>query len=80
MAELAHPERPLSKGYVRVTSRDGRTLTHAETARAERLLTLRFADGSVDAFVDGARARQVERKPRSSYMKGQPGLFDQAED
>src|SRR3982751_1554150 len=27
MAQLAHPERPLSKGYVRVTSRDGLTLT-----------------------------------------------------
>src|SRR5205814_8969380 len=26
MAELAHPERPLSKGFVRVTTRDGRTL------------------------------------------------------
>src|SRR4029450_4778104 len=27
MAELAHPERPLSKGYVRVTDRAGKTLT-----------------------------------------------------
>ena len=36
MAELVHPERPLSKGYVRVTSRDGRTLTHAADARAAR--------------------------------------------
>jgi exodeoxyribonuclease VII large subunit len=80
MAELAHPERPLSKGYVRVTSRDGRTLTHADAARAERLLTMRFADGSVDATVDAAGARPVERKPHPSYMKGQPGLFDQAED
>ena len=80
MAELAHPERPLSKGYVRVTGRDGRTLTHADAARAERLLTMRFADGSVDVTVDGGGTRPVERKPRSSYMKGQPGLFDQAED
>ena len=80
MAELAHPERPLSKGYVRVTNRDGRTLTHADAARAERLLTMRFADGSVDATVDGSGTRSVERKPRASYMKGQPGLFDRAED
>ena len=35
MAELAHPERPLSKGYVRVTARDGATLTSAAT-RARR--------------------------------------------
>ena len=33
MAELAHPERPLSKGYVRVTAADGRTLTRAAQAR-----------------------------------------------
>ena len=33
MAELAHPERPLSRGYVRVTSRDGATVTHARDAR-----------------------------------------------
>jgi exodeoxyribonuclease VII large subunit len=81
MAELAHPERPLSKGYVRVTSRDGATLTHAADARAARLLTLRFGDGSVDATVDGAAApKAVERKPRPSYIPPQPGLFDPAED
>lgn len=80
MAELAHPERPLSKGYVRVTSRDGATLTHAAEARAARLLTLRFGDGGVDAAVDDGKPRPVERKPRSSYIAGQPGLFDPAED
>ena len=52
MAELAHPERPLSKGYVRVTSRDGTTLTHAGEARAAKLLTLRFGDGTLDAAVE----------------------------
>src|SRR5207237_4148423 len=36
MAELAHPERPLSKGYVRVTSRDGKTLTVAADAVSAR--------------------------------------------
>jgi exodeoxyribonuclease VII large subunit len=81
MAELAHPERPLSKGYVRVTSRAGATLTHAADARAAKLLTLRFGDGSVDAAVDeGAPPRPVERKPRRSYISPQPGLFDPAED
>jgi len=81
MAELAHPERPLSKGYVRVTSRDGATLTHAGDARATKLLTLRFGDGSVDAAVEeGAAPRPVERKPRRSYMAPQPGLFDRPEE
>jgi exodeoxyribonuclease VII large subunit len=81
MAELAHPERPLSKGYVRITSRDGRTLTHAADARAAQRLTLRFGDGSVDASVDGSAApTPVEPKRRKSYIPPQPGLFDPAED
>jgi len=80
MAELAHPERPLSKGYVRVTSRDGATLTHAADARSAKLLTLRFGDGAVDAAVDDGARRLVERKARRSYIQGQPGLFDPAED
>jgi exodeoxyribonuclease VII large subunit len=81
MAELAHPERPLSKGYVRVTSREGTTLTHARDARAAKLLTLRFGDGSVDASVDaGAAPRPVERKSRQSYIASQPGLFDVPEE
>ena len=82
MAELVHPERPLSKGYVRVTTRDGRTLTHANDARASDLLTLHFGDGKVDAMVNGEpHARQaVERKARRSYIAPQPGLFDQPEE
>jgi exodeoxyribonuclease VII large subunit len=80
MAELAHPERPLSKGYVRVTSRDGTTLTRARDARAARLLTLRFGDGTVGAVVDEGAGAKVERKARNSYIPRQPGLFDPAEE
>ena len=81
MAELAHPERPLSKGYVRVTSRDGQTLTHAADARSARHLTLRFGDGSVDASVDGSVAPPpVEPRRRKAHMPPQPGLFDAPEE
>jgi exodeoxyribonuclease VII large subunit len=81
MAELVHPERPLSRGYVRVTSRDGRTLTHAAEARAARELRLRFGDGEVDATADGASAPpRVERQARRSYIAPQPGLFDEPEE
>jgi exodeoxyribonuclease VII large subunit len=80
MAELAHPERPLSKGYVRVTSRDGKTLTHARDAREAGRLVLRFGDGAVGASVDGSPARPVEPKRAKPYMPPQPGLFDPAED
>jgi exodeoxyribonuclease VII large subunit len=81
MAELVHPERPLSRGFARVTSRSGTTLTHVRDAIAERLLTLHFADGKVDATVDGSRApASVERKPQKTYIAPQPGLFDAPEE
>ncbi|HWC57275.1 MAG TPA: exodeoxyribonuclease VII large subunit, partial [Sphingomicrobium sp.] len=81
MAELAHPERPLSKGYVRVTARDGKTLTRARHAREAQRLTLHFGDGEVDTSVDGASARSaVEPKRRKPYIGSQPGLFDPAEE
>ena len=79
MAELVHPERPLARGFARVTSRDGKTLIHARDAREARLLTLHFGDGSVDANVDGA-AGPVERKSRKPYIAPQPGLFDPPEE
>lgn len=80
MAELAHPERPLSRGYVRVTSRDGTTLSRARDARATSLLTLRFCDGNVEAVVDEKGGPKVERKARGPYIPRQPGLFDPAEE
>ena len=81
MAELVHPDRPLERGFARITSRDGRTLTSAQAAREARLLTLRFGDGAVDATVDGApELATVERKPRRPSAASQPGLFDRDEE
>jgi exodeoxyribonuclease VII large subunit len=81
MAGLVHPDRPLERGFARITGRDGHTLSSALAAREARLLTLRFGDGAVDARVDGAdEAPAVERKPRRSYAAPQPGLFDRDEE
>ena len=81
MAELAHPDRPLARGFARITSRDGQTIARARDARELRSLRLHFGDGAVDASVDEPDARPpVERRPRRSYTAPQPGLFDQAED
>jgi exodeoxyribonuclease VII large subunit len=81
LAELAHPDKPLSRGFARVTGRDGKTLTHARDARAARRVTLHFGDGAVDASVDGSpAAAPVEPKRRKPYIPSQPGLFDPAED
>src|SRR5581483_5650464 len=81
LAELAHPDKPLARGFARVTSRDGRTLTNAADARSAARLRLHFADGQVDASVDGNPSPQpVESKRRKPYMPPQPGLFDRPED
>jgi exodeoxyribonuclease VII large subunit len=81
MAELAHPERPLQRGFARVTDRSGKTLMKASDARIARELKLRFGDGEIDAVAEGASpALPVERKPRRSYVAPQPGLFDPPEE
>ncbi len=74
VAELAHPERPLKKGYARVEDRAGKTLISAAAAREARLLRLVFGDGPVDAAVGDA----VERPRRGAYSTGkadQPKLL-----
>ena len=79
MLPLVHPDRPLGRGFVRVTAAaDGRTLTHAADARAAGRLLLRFGDGEVTATTgDGPPpALKVERNPKRSYAPPQPNLFD----
>jgi exodeoxyribonuclease VII large subunit len=82
MAELAHPDRPLTRGFARVTDRGGKTLIRARDARVAQRLTLHFGDGAVDAEVEetGKRTPPVESKPRKSYIAAQPGLFDAPEE
>lgn len=81
LAALAHPDRPLSKGYVRVTDRRGRTLVHAADARTARAVDLHFADGRVAATVGDPLAvvRRVERKGEPPYPPAQSSLFDREE-
>jgi exodeoxyribonuclease VII large subunit len=78
MAELVHPDRPLSRGFVRVTDRAGKTLGRAADAIAAKLITLRFGDGEVQASTESGAA-PVERKRRTSYVAPQPGLFDDSD-
>jgi exodeoxyribonuclease VII large subunit len=79
VAELVHPDRPLSRGFVRVTDRLGATLSKAADAIAARLVILHFGDGEVEASTATGIA-PVERKRRSSYVSNQPGFFDETED
>ncbi len=83
MAGLVHPDRPLSRGFARVTALDGGTLTSAAKARAAGRVDLHFADGIVPATIDGgepATRAAVERKRPKRHIPPQPGLFDPAEE
>ena len=82
LAELAHPDRPLKRGFARVTDRAGKTLTHAAEANAARDLTLHFGDGTVDATAGSGTSAppRVERPKRAPYVAPQRGLFDEPED
>ena len=81
LAELAHPERPLQRGFARVTDGAGKTISSAAGALAERLLTLHFADGQVSAVAGSETGERVpaavERPRRRPYVAPQPGLFDE---
>ena len=74
IAQAAHPERPLARGYALVKDRRGTVLTSAAGSRTAQLLTLRFHDGEVDAAVGDT----VERPRPRAYPKGkgdQPKLL-----
>ncbi|MBC7986150.1 MAG: exodeoxyribonuclease VII large subunit, partial [Sphingomonadaceae bacterium] len=71
LLDQLHPDRPLTRGYARVSARAGGTVTSRAAAAAAKALTLHFADGAIDARVEGAG------KPAYSPPKGpQPSLFD----
>ena len=71
LAGQLHPDKPLSRGFARVTDREGRTLTSGAAAEKAGALTLRFADKAVDAVVDSADA-PPPKPPRKSAAKGTP--------
>lgn len=80
MAGLAHPDRPLARGFARITDDEGRTLTTAKEAGHRAHLQLRFADGAIGAVPDTSggiepRKASAYRRPRQSAAP-QPGLFD----
>ncbi|MFL6861588.1 MAG: exodeoxyribonuclease VII large subunit [Allosphingosinicella sp.] len=71
VAELAHPSRPLQRGYARVEDRDGHTLVSAAAAKAAKRLRLVFGDGDLEASV-GDGPGPVERARRPAYGRPVP--------
>lgn len=55
VAASLNPDLVLKRGYARVEKRGGGTVVNAAAARAAGLLTVRFADGAVDARVEQKR-------------------------
>ncbi|HET9429319.1 MAG TPA: exodeoxyribonuclease VII large subunit [Allosphingosinicella sp.] len=64
VAELAHPNRPLERGYARVEDRHGRVLVSAATAREARLLSLVFGDGRLEVAAGDSPGRPPGARPR----------------
>lgn len=58
-----HPDKPLARGYVRVTDGAGKTLTARKEAAREKALVLRFRDGDLPVAVGGAGRRGAVKKP-----------------
>jgi len=65
VALLAHPNKPLERGYARVEDRDRRTIMSAASAREAQRLRLIFRDGEVDV----ATGDTVERPKRTAHNK-----------
>jgi len=66
IAEAAHPEKPLARGYALVRDRAGHVLTSAAAARSARLIDLKFHDGDVEAATAG------DAPTRRSPLPGKP--------
>ena len=62
VAEQLHPDKPLARGYARVETRGGRVVADVAAARGAGGVTLVFADGRVEARVEGATRGSYERR------------------
>jgi exodeoxyribonuclease VII large subunit len=65
VAQLAHPNRPLERGYARVEDAQGRTLISAAQAKEAGRLRLIFGDGNVEATTGAP----LERPRRGAYSR-----------
>jgi exodeoxyribonuclease VII large subunit len=80
LAQQLHPDRPLERGYVRVTASDGRTITARADAAKEASLALKFHDGKLE--VTPAEGRTAPRRsaaapaaPKRGSAADQPKLL-----
>lgn len=74
LASSLHPLAPLERGFAKISDSDGKTIMAADAAKAAGQVSIRFADGSVDAVVGGGAPRP--RSSKSTVPTDQGGLFD----
>jgi exodeoxyribonuclease VII large subunit len=76
LAESLHPTAPLRRGFARVKTADGQTISSAQSAKAAGQVIIDFADASVDAMIIGSNhARRSSPKPASTPSVPQQDLF-----
>ena len=75
IAQLAHPNKPLERGYARVEDRDGKTLMSSSAARAAGRLRLVFSDGKLDATAGDLQPERARRESRRLSSGEQPTLL-----
>lgn len=78
LAGQLHPDRPLTRGYVRVTNGYGVTLVTRIAAAEEARLALHFADGILEVTTGAAASPAPPAKPRprpAPSATGQDDLF-----
>ena len=75
LAEQLHPDRPLKRGYVRVTGAGGGVVTTRAAAAQEPALELHFADGTLPVSPSGSLAAPRSRPRPSGTPPRQDDLF-----
>jgi exodeoxyribonuclease VII large subunit len=69
VAQLAHPNKPLERGYARVEDSAGHVLVSAAAAKAAGRLNLFFGDGAVAATVGGVAPKRGAPKSPGDQPK-----------
>ena len=64
IAQSLNPDAVLTRGYVRVTAADGRTLTTQAAAKDETALTLHFRDGMLEVAVGSDAVVRAPVRPK----------------
>lgn len=74
-----HPEAPLVRGFARVTTPDGKTtIGKAGEAIAASSVRINFADGPVDALIQGGRAPKAKAPSKAAGAAAQANLFGES--